>query len=127
MPTKNKTTEPVKKTERRIFYIARVCHQANKSWCEANGDDSQKDWIAAEEWQRESAINDVRFRLENPDLPFEFTHDKWMEEKVKGGWVYGETKDAEKKTHPALLPFEELSEFEQKKDKLFCVIVDALK
>jgi hypothetical protein len=50
-----------------------------------------------------------------------------MEDKIKDGWVYGETKDAEKKTHPCLVPFHELPEFQQKKDKLFCAIVDALK
>ncbi len=37
--------------------IAPVCHQANKAWCEANGDYSQKDWHGAEGWQRESVFN----------------------------------------------------------------------
>ena len=50
-----------------------------------------------------------------------------MKDKVDAGWVYGEEKDEEKKTHPCLMRFEQLSEFQQKKDKLFCDIVDALK
>ena len=50
-----------------------------------------------------------------------------MQEKINDGWVYGEVKDAEKKTHPCIVPFEELPEFQQKKDALFCAIVDSLK
>jgi len=54
-------------------------------------------------------------------------HNSWMKEKIDTGWVYGKTKDAEAKTHPCIVPFEELPEFQQKKDGLFCAIVDALK
>jgi hypothetical protein len=31
------------------------------------------------------------------------------EEKVKDGWVYGEVKDVEAKTHPCIVPFDALS------------------
>jgi hypothetical protein len=110
-----------------LIGIAKVCHQANKAWCESQGDTSQKDWAEAEQWQRDSAINGVKFRLENPDAPASAQHESWMEEKLSQGWVYGEVKDAEKKTHPCIVPFEELPEFQQKKDKLFSAIVDALK
>jgi hypothetical protein len=111
----------------KIIDIARICHQANKAWCEANNDFSQSSWDEAEEWQQDSAINGVKFRLENPDAPASAMHDNWSKEKLANGWVYGETKDTEKKTHPCLVPFEELPEFQQKKDKLFSAIVDALK
>lgn len=30
--------------------IARVCHEANKAFCAANGDHSQKTWEDAEVW-----------------------------------------------------------------------------
>lgn len=109
-----------------IERIAKVCHDANKSFCEVNGDTSQKPWEDAEEWQRQSAINGVRFAISNPDAPASAQHDSWMAEKVAQGWVYGEVKDAEKKTHPCLVPFEQLPEFQQKKDHLFKAIVKAL-
>ena len=111
----------------KIMVIAKTCHQANKVWCEANGDQSQKDWFEAEDWQKESAITGVVFRLGNPDAKEDAQHNAWMEDKIKDGWVYGEVKDAEKKIHPCIVPFNELPEFQQKKDKLFCAIVDALK
>jgi hypothetical protein len=111
----------------KIIDIARICHQANKAWCQANHDFSQKDWDEAEEWQQDSAISGVEFRLDNPDAPASAMHDNWSKEKIADGWVYGEVKDTEKKTHPCLVPFEELPLFQQKKDKLFSAIVDALK
>lgn len=110
-----------------VIDIAKVCHQANKAWCEANNDFTQQNWEDAEEWQQDSAIAGVKFRLDNPDAKEDAQHNAWMEDKLKDGWVYGEVKDAEKKTHPCLVPFHELPEFQQKKDKLFCAIVDALR
>lgn len=110
-----------------IATIATICHQANKAWCETEEDYSQKDWAEARDWQRESAITGVKFRLEHPDAAESAQHDAWSKDKLESGWVYGEVKDAEKKTHPCLVPFDELPEFQQKKDKLFCAIVDALK
>lgn len=110
-----------------IESIAIACHQANKAWCEVNGDMTQKDWAEAEDWQRESAIKGVEFALANPDAPASAQHDAWSADKVANGWVYGKVKDAEKKTHPCLVPFEQLPEFQQKKDRLFKAIVEALR
>jgi len=107
--------------------IAKVCHQANKAWCEANGDTSQKDWDEAEQWQRDSAIAGVNFKLNNPDAGEDAQHNAWMKDKIDAGWKYGEIKDAEAKTHPCIVPFKNLPEFQQKKDVLFGAIVNALK
>jgi len=109
-----------------ITAIAIACHQANKAWCEVNGDDSQKDWNEAEDWQKESALKGVEFRLENPFAGHDAQHNSWMKEKTDDGWVYGEIKDAVAKTHPCIVPFDKLPEFQQKKDALFCAIVDTL-
>lgn len=112
--------------DNKVEYIAKACHEANRVWCQANGDNSQKHWEEAEQWQRDSAINGVKYKLDNPDAPASAQHDAWSKEKIEQGWVYGEVKDAEKKTHPCLVPFEHLPEFQQKKDKLFQAIVEAL-
>lgn len=111
----------------KILMIACVCHAANKAWCEANGDTSQLPWDEAPQWQRDSAIKGVEFRLNNPDAPESAQHDAWAADKTADGWVYGEVKDPEAKTHPCLVPFDQLPELQQKKDKLFQAIVDSLK
>lgn len=110
-----------------IEQIAKVCHEANKAYCESIGDYSQKSWEDAEQWQRDSAMMGVEFRLNNPDAPRSLQHDAWSGQKVKDGWVYGEVKDAVAKTHPCLVPYEELPEEQRKKDALFQGIVDALR
>ena len=115
------------KQSQKATAIAMCCHEANRGWCIVNGDDSQKIWREAEDWQRESAIKGVQFRLDNPDAVESAQHDAWMADKIKDGWVYGKTKNTELKQHNCLIPFDQLPEFQQKKDKLFCAIVDALK
>ena len=37
-------------------------------------------------------------------------HEVWAKEKLSQGWIYGEKLDHEKKTHPDLIPYDELSE-----------------
>lgn len=108
-----------------ITVIARVCHEANKGFCAANGDHSQKSWEDAEQWQRESAIKGVLFAQSRTNGPDE-QHNSWMKEKIDAGWVYGEVKDSEKKTHPCIVPYDQLPDFQKKKDHLFIAIVKAL-
>lgn len=107
--------------------IAPICHQANKAYCESQGDWSQVDWKDAPDWQRQSAINGVQFKLDNPESVPEDSHNSWLKEKEETGWVYGRKKDAEKKEHPCMVPYSELPEFQQKKDALFQAIVTSLK
>jgi hypothetical protein len=49
-----------------------------------------------------------------------------MEHKEKYGWVYGEVKDAEKKTHPCMVPYEKLPIEQRVKDYLFKAVIDSI-
>lgn len=44
-------------------------------------------------------------------------HEVWAESRISQGWVYGEQRDDEKKTHPCLVPYEELPEEEKEYDR----------
>lgn len=110
-----------------IIDIAMVCHEANRAWCLTDGDTSQKPWTEAEQWQRDSAIKGVIFTVGNPDAPDSAQHDAWLADKVRDGWTYGPVKDADAKTHPCIVPFAELPDFQRKKDTLFRAIVNALR
>ena len=118
---------PVQSLQPSVSAIARVCHEANKAWCITNGDNSQKSWDDAPTWQKTSALNGVQFHLDNPDAGDSASHDSWMKEKLDAGWVYGELKDEIAKTHPCIVPFEQLSSEQQAKDRLFRGIVHSLK
>ena len=111
--------------DQNILNIARVCHEANRAWCEANQDFSQPRWDDAPEWQRESAINGVMFHRANPDAGDSASHDSWMAEKLATGWKWGIVKDAEIKTHPCIVPFDQLPREQQIKDAIFRAIVHA--
>lgn len=106
--------------------IAKVCHEANRAYCEGLGDFSQKPWAEADEWQRESAIKGVQFRQDHPSSGAIEQHNDWMKHKIADGWVHGEVKDAKAKTHPCLRPYDTLPEEQRAKDRLFAAVCDAL-
>lgn len=106
--------------------IAKICHEANRAYCETLGDISQGHWEDAPEWQRTSAINGVALHLSGAHGP-EASHESWMKEKLENGWKHGSVKDAEKKEHPCLVPFSDLPAEQQRKDFLFKAIVDCFK
>lgn len=44
-------------------------------------------------------------------------HEVWAAGRIADGWTYGEKRDDEKKTHPCLVAYEELPEFEKEYDR----------
>lgn len=109
-----------------VEQIARVCHEVNRAYCEAIGDQTQKSWEEAEEWQRVSAVDGVRFKLENPGVTPEQQHNNWSRVKIEAGWIYGPVKDPSRKEHPCLVPYNQLPREQQVKDHLFGAVVKAL-
>lgn len=105
--------------------VAKVTHEANRAYCQTLGDDSQPTWEDAPDWQKESAINGVKFHLENPDASLSASHDNWMAEKLADGWKYGSVKNPETKEHPCLVPYDQLPVEQQVKDAIFTHIVRA--
>lgn len=104
--------------------IARACHEANRSICEGQGDFSQVPWEEAPQNIKDSAIDGVEAALSGM-TPHQL-HENWCEFKRKDGWVWGEEKDAEKKTHPCLVYYYQLTGEQRVKDHVFRSVVDAL-
>lgn len=102
---------------------AKAAHEINRAYCRAVGDDSQPAWDDAPLWQRDSAVNGVSLHLANPDLTPEQSHENWMAEKTAAGWVYGLEKDPEAKTHPCMVPYDQLPLEQRIKDHLFKAVV----
>ena len=44
-------------------------------------------------------------------------HEVWSETRIKQGWTYGDQRNDELKTHPCLVPYEELPEEEKEYDR----------
>lgn len=108
--------------------IARVCHEANRAYCQTIGDWSQRPFNEAPAWQQVSAENGVRAHLAVPGgLSPRASHESWMAEKVAAGWVYGAVKDENLKTHHCLVAYDDLPIAQRAKDALFGAIVEALR
>lgn len=128
--TKNDEKKPERKKECSVLpieAIARVCHEANRAYCLAMDDNSQRPYDEALKEQRDSAYNGVKFTLENPNCTPEDQHSNWYKEKESQGWVYGPFKNFTSKAHPCMLPYDELPEAQRIKDVLFKNIVESFR
>lgn len=105
------------------YYTAWLAHEVNRAYCSAHGDDTQVQFDHAPDWQTDSAMNGVAAHLENPDMTPEQSHESWMAQKEAEGWVYGEVKDPDAKTHPCMVPYAELPLEQRVKDHLFKAVV----
>ena len=54
----------------------------------------------------------------------EALHDAWVEAYLHLGWKYGPERDPEAKTHPDMVPFNELPRLEQEKDWVFFMLCE---
>ncbi len=53
-------------------------------------------------------------------------HEAWLIEKDRTGWKYGAVKDPVLKTHPCMVPYDELPEAQRKKDHLNLATIRAI-
>lgn len=68
--------------------------------------------------------NDVTLPVELEQLVEEMSknvHEVWSETRISQGWTYGPERNDELKTHPCLVPYEELPEEEKKYDRNTCI------
>ena len=111
----------------KIENIAQVAHELNKAYCESIGDNSQPSWVDAPEWQKSSAINGVKFHLDNPNAQPSASHESWLKQKEQEGWKYGLVKNPETKEHPCYVPYDQLPVEQQSKDFIFRQTIHSLK
>lgn len=104
--------------------LARAAHEMNLAYCIAQGDFSHAHWDDAPEEQKASARMGVEGAMAGRTP--EEQHASWAQRKLDEGWTYGPTKDMDAKTHPALVPYRELSAVQKKKDQLFIDAVRAM-
>ena len=48
------------------------------------------------------------------------THDVWAAGRIKDGWTYGPVRNDAEKTHPCLIPYDELPDDEKEYDRASC-------
>lgn len=100
-------------------WVAKLCHELNRQLAQAFGDISHKSWDESEEWVRESTRKGVAFHILHPEATPRESHGRWMEHKEREGWSCGPDKDDTAKTHPCMVPYDELPTEHRMKDHLF--------
>lgn len=109
-----------------IEEVAQVAHEINQAYCLALGDTSIPSWEDAPTWQKESAIDGVRFHLEHPEATPVASHEQWLRFKENEGWVWGPEKNPTLKQHPCIVPYNQLPVEQKAKDYLFRQVVHSL-
>jgi hypothetical protein len=110
--------------EEKIERIARAAHNVMVTYCKMHGDYSFKEWEDAEQWQRTDTIAMVNSVLAGNYSP-KAEHDRWLQTKVKKGYVYGAVKNDDKEkgplTNPNIMVYEQLPLIQRMKDHLLIV------
>jgi len=106
--------------------IAKVAHEVNRAYSRTLGDESHLPWDEAPDWQKESIIAGVKMHRENPNATPRDSNESWMSKKLEDGWKLGPEKDAEKKEHPCMLPYDELPAEQRGKDDIFVAMVKTM-
>lgn len=105
--------------------ISNTVHEALRAYGTAIGQKPLPHWNIAPKWMKAATLRSVKFVLDEPYQQPGTQHQKWVETKLADGWRFGPTKDGRKKTHPMLVPFEELPREEQCKDAILIALVRA--
>lgn len=89
-------------TDTEILEISKIAHETMREYKESLGEPLPA-WDNAAQWTVQQFMN---------------IHNEWMRQKIASGWKYGPVKDAEQKTNPLLIPFNNLTVQEKIKDSL---------
>lgn len=111
----------------KILMIARLAYEMNREYCRLATNEEHLPWEQAPTWQRATILQGVVFHLRHPHADPLESHENWMVQKLNDGWVHGDVKDFEAKTHPCLVPYHALPIEQQMKDYLFiCAVRGAI-
>lgn len=103
--------------ESKLNLFAQKCHAEVSRIAERGGEPALPAWDELPEETRETTRRGVILGLHNPSP--EASHERWSKEKIDAGWVYGPITDKANKIHNCLVPYEQLPEFQQMKDRVF--------
>lgn len=106
----------------KIHQLAEFAYVINKAYCESIGDFSQPEWSEVDFDSQFIYLLNVTRNLKKEMTPEE-AHNVWMKVRKSEGWVYGPIKDLAAKTHPCMVPWNEVPQEQKIKDFLFLAVL----
>lgn len=115
--------------DEKILACAKASHSVMVAYCRAVGDHSVKPWDEADGWQRESTIDMVRCVVNGVYDPREH-HARWLDSKLRAGYVYGPEKNDDPGTgpltNPNIMQYDRIPFFQRMKDNLHVLVTAAV-
>ena len=84
------------------------------TWIIQYDDETRKVYSGSDGYSREKLPEEL---MELVEVMAKNVHEVWSQSRLSEGWTYGARRDDEKKTHPCLVPYEELPEIEKDYDR----------
>lgn len=103
----------------RVRYLGWICFQMGAN---LELHDVPENYEISKE-RLEGLMQGTEWTLRNPDATPKDNHANWIKSKSEQGYVYGEHLDIVKKTHPSMVPFEQLPDIEKRKDEMDLLMV----
>ena len=110
-----------------VLVTAWVCYEAERAYCMAHSDYSMtKPWEKLSVAKKQFWVDKVMQHAMHPNMEPRQMHETWREDMETAGFTYGDKYSEEGKTHPSLLPYDNLPWHIQVKDSIFYSIFNSL-
>lgn len=84
------------------------------------------EWTDMSDEAKAGSVSGIVDMIKNPVLDGREAHDIWFANKQAAGWKYGPAKSNEHKTHPCMVPYDELNIWDKTKDDLYICVINSL-
>lgn len=105
--------------------IAKAAYEARRAY-DASLGINLPPWEEAEDWLVRSYRATVAWMRNHPGATVQEAHEARLEAVFNAGWTRGPTIDATAKTHPALVPWDELPAEQRMRDAIGVAVIAAL-
>lgn len=108
--------------------IARIAYEIERAYRASlgDGDDILPAWHDVPRALQDAVTQSVAYVARNLDKSPRDLHERWREERARGGWKYGRQKDTKTKRHPWMVPYGALPDAAKSSRCIFCALVKAL-
>lgn len=110
-------------SQKLLYMLAESCHEATKVISEQILSEEKKEWKLIDSKTKAKLLNAVNRAIEEKITDPAIAHANWITDMEKDGWQYGDKLDEENKTHPCMVPYDQLPVGQQTKDYIFLAIL----